>query len=71
MRFKKGDICFYCGKYGIDKLKVESIEEYESEKVYKMENNQMRYYGGNLFTKEEMQLKLKTEYENKLKELED
>lgn len=30
----------------------------------------MRYYSGNLFTKEEMQLKLKDEYEMKLNELE-
>ena len=69
MRFEKGDICFYEKTDKIIKLTVESIEEWHTGIVYTTKENQYVYNEEELLTKEEMQLKLKTEYENKLKEV--
>lgn len=71
MRFKKGDICFYFETDKIIKLTVESIEDWHSEQVYTMKEKQYVFSEEEVLSKKEMKLKLKTEYEKKLKELED
>ena len=69
MRFEKGDICFYFETDKIIKLVVRDIKEWHPGDVYVMEDNNYVYSEEEVLSKEEMQLKLKTEYENKLKEV--
>jgi len=69
MRFEKGDICFYGKTDKIIKLVVRDIKEWHTGDVYVMEDNNYVYSEEDVLSKEEMQLKLKAEYENKLKEV--
>ena len=69
MRFKKGNICFYGKTDKIIKLVVKETKKWHTGDVYVMEDNNYVYSEEEVLSKEEMQLKLKTEYENKLKEV--
>ena len=69
MRFKKGDICFYGKTDKIIKIVVRDIIEWHTGDVYVMEDNNYAFTEEEVLSKEEMQLKLKAEYENKLKEV--